>query len=98
MAGIRPSATGRTTLAGLPSNKVRRAAWKAAHHCEQRLAGTFPVNSRSEIVERGLMDLAFWRHGQGDIESCAAIRIVLRPEPPALDSAKERITRRCVGP
>src|SRR5277367_568304 len=53
MAGIRLSDTGRTTLAGLPSNRVRRAAWKAAHHCEQRLAGTFHVTSRSEIVERG---------------------------------------------
>jgi hypothetical protein len=52
MAGIRPSANGRATLVGLRSASVRRAAWKPVHRCEQRLADTFHMTSRSEIVER----------------------------------------------
>src|SRR5882724_6357640 len=37
MAGIHPSATGRTALVGPPSNRVRRAAWKVARHREARV-------------------------------------------------------------
>src|SRR5271154_7229533 len=65
----------------LPSNRTTDY-WKTRR--EQRCSQGVFVSSRARFFNLEANGLTLRRHRQGDVENCAAIRVVLRPEPPSV--------------
>src|SRR5277367_2766044 len=65
----------------LPSNQPQTAGNPGESSAARR---AFFVSSRARFFDLEASGLTFRRHRQGDVENCAAIRVVLRPEPPSV--------------